>query len=206
VISSLRGTVLALRGASVMIDVGGVGYAVHVTPHHAMLLREDEPIFVFTMLVVRDDSLTLFGFKTSEELEVFELLIGVTGVGPKSALGVLSALTPTEIARAVANEDDAAFRSVSGVGPKTAKLIVLSLSGKLDSLRALPPASPAVYPQSRNSVLIALVGLGWSERHAERALQEIFADDPTHSSLDVQALLRLALVRLGPTHKENVQT
>ncbi len=205
-ISSLRGSVLALRGASAMIDVGGVGYSVSVTPAHASSLRKGETTFVFTTLVVRDDSLSLFGFTTSEEREVFELLTGVTGVGPKSALGVLAVLSPTEIARAVAHEDDAVFRSVSGVGPKTAKLIVLSLAGKLETIRDLPRDSTAGSLPSRNRVLVALVGLGWSERDAERALHEVIAEDAAHSSLEVPALLRLTLARLGPTHREGART
>ena len=86
---------------------------------------------------MREDDLSLFGFATRAELEVFDLLRGVSGVGPKSALGVLSTLSPDEIARAVAVEDDAPFRKVSGIGPKTAKLIAVSLQGKLAARRRI---------------------------------------------------------------------
>lgn len=161
---------------------------------------------IFTTLVVREDSLSLFGFQGSDELEVFDLLTRVNGVGPKSALGVLSTLRPTEIARAVSDEDDGAFRAVPGIGPKTAKLIIVSLAGKLETRLDSRREETGASMPSRSSVLVALMGLGWPERHAERALREVIADDPAHSSLDVQALLRLALARLGPAHREGVRS
>ena len=130
-ISSLRGRVLTAAGSSVVIEVGGVGFHVNTTPALALASREGDEIAVHTSLIVREDALTLFGFASRDELDVFELLIGVTGVGPKSALGVLSALSPEQVAAAVQADDDAVFRKVSGIGPKTAKLITVSLAGKL---------------------------------------------------------------------------
>src|SRR5690606_21348703 len=94
---------------------------------------------VHTALVVREDELSLYGFESTEALAVFDLLRGVSGVGPKSAMNVLGVLTPAQLAAAVAAEDDAAFRKVSGVGPKTAKLIILSLAGKLAAVSAPAP-------------------------------------------------------------------
>ena len=131
VISSLRGRVLSAGGNSIVIEVGGVGFHVNTTPAHALASREGSEASVHTTLIVREDALTLFGFGTRDELDVFDLLIGVTGVGPKSALGVLSALSPEQVAEAVQRDDDAVFRKVSGIGPKTAKLITVSLAGKL---------------------------------------------------------------------------
>jgi Holliday junction DNA helicase RuvA len=110
VIASVRGTVLAASGSSAVIEVGGVGLAVQVTPQHALSLRQGQETTVFTALIVREDDLSLFGFATRDELEVFDLLRGVSGVGPKSALGVLATLSPEDVARAVAAEDDAPVR------------------------------------------------------------------------------------------------
>src|SRR5664279_1454678 len=141
-ISSLRGTVLAAVGTSIVIEVGGVGLSVSVTPEHALSVRVGFETQLNTALIVREDDLSLFGFRTTEELEVFALLRGVTGVGPKSAMGVLAVLTPDDIARAVAEENDSVFRKVSGIGPKTAKLIVLNLTGKL-LVSALQPSPVA---------------------------------------------------------------
>ncbi|KQX06778.1 MULTISPECIES: Holliday junction branch migration protein RuvA [unclassified Leifsonia] len=195
-ISSLRGTVLSALGGTVVLEVGGVGFSVLTTPAAALSVRIGDEARLLTTLVVREDSLTLFGFPTAEELSVFEVLMGVTGVGPKSALGVLAALSPDQIARAVATEDDAAFRKVSGIGPKTAKLIVLSLTGKLLVAPGAAPA-PASVPASSTgeSVVAALVGLGWSERVAATAVEEIMGETP---DISVPVALRQALSRLGP--------
>ncbi|PPF57582.1 Holliday junction branch migration protein RuvA [Rathayibacter sp. AY1D1] len=196
-ISSLRGTVLSARGSLAVLDVHGVGYAVNVTPHHALEMRVGDETTVSTVLVVREDSLTLYGFPDEEQLEIFELLIGVTGVGPKSALGVLGAVEPDRIAQAVADEDDGVFRKVSGIGPKTAKLIILSLAGKVTVRpRAARGSGPAA--TAAQNVLAALVGLGWPERTAADVVDEILLDAQASDAANVQALLRLALARLGP--------
>jgi Holliday junction DNA helicase RuvA len=198
-ISSVRGIVLAITGPAVIIEVGGVGLAVQVTPQHALSLRVGSEAAVRTALIVREDDLSLYGFVDADELTVFDALRGVTGVGPKSAMGVLAAMDPGQIASAVLAEDDAAFRKVSGIGPKTAKLIVVSLAGKL----AISPSSgrtAAAAPSSvSDSVLIALVGLGWNERAAGQAVDEALAGATAAERATVPALLRLALTRLGPS-------
>ncbi|KFF60636.1 ATP-dependent DNA helicase RuvA [Cryobacterium sp. MLB-32] len=204
-ISSVRGPVLSAVGSTVVIEVGGVGLGVQVTPTTALSLRINDETRLLTLLIVREDSLTLYGFPTSEELSVFELLVGVTGVGPKSALGVLGVLTPNQIAQAVADDADAVFRKVSGIGPKTAKLIVLSLAGKLavttpSSASSRPTGSASVAA----SVQAALIGLGWSERVAAEAVEDTLTElEPTEDATDaagltVPVVLRLALGRLGP--------
>jgi Holliday junction DNA helicase RuvA len=197
-ISSVRGTVLGASGTGAVIEVGGVGLSITVTPQHALALRVGAEATLRTVLIVREDDLALFGFVDSDELAVFDLLRGVTGVGPKSAMGVLAALTPGQVASAVAAEDDAAFRKVSGIGPKTAKLIVVSLAGKMQvtttvaNTRAVAPVSVS------DSVLVALVGLGWSERVAALAVDDALAGVSAAESLTVASLLRLALTQLGP--------
>jgi Holliday junction DNA helicase RuvA len=203
-ISSLRGTVLRASGAELVIEVAGVGYLVNVTPEHALALRVGDEALVHTALIVREDALSLFGFDDAEKLEVFQLLLGVNGVGPKSALGVLAALSPDQIAAAVQNDDDAAFRKVSGIGPKTAKLIVVQLAGKLHVTAAAAAAQPAAKPATTvgDDVRVALVGLGWPEKIAADAVAEVLAElgdaaaDATSAS--VPALLRRALALLGP--------
>jgi Holliday junction DNA helicase RuvA len=199
VISSLRGTVLAISGGSIVIEVGGVGFSVQVTPDHALSLRLGDEAMVLTSLIVREDALQLFGFADAEQLQVFDLLTGVSGVGPKSAIGVLSVLSPEQIAEAVTAEDDAPFRKVSGIGPKTAKLIVVSLSGKIAVTRRTPRSATTAPPSSLSeSVLIALVGLGWPEKVAADAIAEAVAETDESVRDNVQSLLRLTLARLGP--------
>ena len=197
-ISSLRGRVLTAAGSSVVIEVGGVGFHVNTTPALALASREGNELAVHTSLIVREDALTLFGFASRAELDVFELLIGVTGVGPKSALGVLSALSPEQVAAAVQTDDDAVFRKVSGIGPKTAKLITVSLAGKLIATTSTPTPSTVATGGVAENVLAALTGLGWSERVAAEAVEETMAAASDTEAASVPALLRLTLSRLGP--------
>lgn len=197
-ISSVRGTVLAAIGTTVVIEVGGVGLSVQVTPQHALGLRVGAEATLRTALIVREDDLSLFGFAETEELVVFDLLRSVTGVGPKSALGVLAALSPAEISHAVATEDDAQFRKVSGIGPKTAKLIVVSLAGKLLIAPSARPTASARPSSVTDNVTIALVGLGWQERVAAQAVEDALASATETERDSVPALLRLALSTLGP--------
>lgn len=200
-IASVRGTVLTVAGTVAVIEVGGVGLGVQVTPQHGLSLRVGQEAMLFTALIVREDDLSLFGFSTPEELTVFDLLRGVSGVGPKSALGVLGTLTPVQIAQAVSAEDDAPFRKVSGIGPKTAKLIVVSLAGKLIvptgsvSTGSTTVTAPATVT---GSVIGALVGLGWNDRVAAQAVEEAAEDASAEERDSVQTLLRLSLARLGP--------
>ncbi len=198
-ISSVRGTVLTVAGTVAVIDVGGVGLAVQVTPQHGLTLRIGSEATLHTALIVREDDLSLFGFATRAELEVFDLLRGVSGVGPKSALGVLSTLSPDEVARAVAIEDDAPFRKVSGIGPKTAKLIAVSLQGKLVPIVAASAvAGTGVAASIGANVVAALVGLGWNERVAAQAVDDAAGSATDDERDSVQALLRLSLATLGP--------
>jgi holliday junction DNA helicase RuvA len=184
VISSLRGRVLTAAGSSVVIEVGGVGFHVNTTPAFVLASRVGHEVSVHTTLIVREDALTLFGFATRDELDVFELLIGVTGVGPKSALGVLSALSPQQVAEAVQRDDDAVFRKVSGIGPAAPSRAATVVSGG-----------------AAESVLAALTGLGWSERVAADAVDETIAAASDTEAASVPTLLRLTLARLGPAQQ-----
>lgn len=201
-ISSLRGRVLHIDADSAIVEVGGVGFAVAVTAQCARDLHIGDEALLHTHLVVREDALALFGFADPDELDTFVLLLSVSGVGPKSALGVLSSLSVDQVATAVAGEDDAPFRRVSGIGPKTAKLIVVQLAGKL---RAPAPhaasggqASGAIAAQ----VVAALVALGWNERTSAQTVQEIAETAGPADRGSVPALLKLALAQLGPARSE----
>jgi len=200
-ISSLRGRVLHLDAESVVIDVGGVGFAVAVTPQLARDFHVGDEVVLHTTLIVREDALSLYGFREREELMVFGQLLSVSGVGPKSALGVLAALTVNQIAAAVAGEDDAPFRRVSGIGPKTAKLIVVQLAGKLAHVPAAA-AGPAAVPAVGGQVVAALIALGWNERVSTEAVSAVAADATAQDAASVPALLKLALAHLGPARAE----
>ncbi|MFT4231549.1 MAG: Holliday junction branch migration protein RuvA [Leucobacter sp.] len=197
-IASIRGPVLASGAGWVVVGVGGIGMRVEVPSGRVAQAAPGDEVDLCTSLVVREDSLTLFGFATRDEIEVFGHLIAVSGVGPRSALGVLSALSPLEVARAVSAEDEKPFRKVPGIGPKTAKLIVVSLSGKLSEL-GLEDAGQAGAVASDPAELVAqavrdgLVGLGWAESDAGQAVQD--ARD-AGAPADSAGLLRAALALL----------
>jgi Holliday junction DNA helicase RuvA len=186
VIASVSGKVLASTLGAVTIEVGGVGLLVNTTNRIAAELNVGQSATLFTVLVVREDSLTLYGFLEALELETFDLLRSVNGVGPKSALSILSSLSVKEIADAVASESDSVFRSVSGVGVKTAKLIALSLAGKISGGLA------SVSSGSGRASVDALIGLGYSEKEATLAVRKV--SSPNLSDQDV---LKLALQQLA---------
>lgn len=194
VISRLDGTVLSARGQRLVVGIGGIGYAVAVTPQSSLTAAVGREVSLHTHLVVREDELSLYGFESEAELEAFELLIGVSGVGPKSALGVLAHLSPDDLARAIDEQDERAFKAVSGIGPKTAKLLILQLHGKLAAPAARATAKGS---DARADVLTALTGLGWPERTAADAIERaaVAAPDAVGTT---GALLRAALAILGP--------
>ncbi|MCS6582568.1 Holliday junction branch migration protein RuvA [Curtobacterium citreum] len=200
-IASLRGTCIDIAGSAVVIEVGGVGYAVTVTPAHALTMRHGSEVFVRTAMIVREDEHLLFGFESTDALQVFDLLRGVSGVGPKSAMGVLAHMDPAQIAHAVANEDDGAFRKVSGIGPKTAKLIIVALSGKLvafEQAAVVAAARGTAAHPAAVDVVSALIGLGWREDAAQTAVDDAVANEPGAAAMGTQALLRAALGALRP--------
>nr|WP_274638302.1 Holliday junction branch migration protein RuvA [Microbacterium bovistercoris] len=203
-ISSLHGTVLHAGTDLVEVSVGGVGFTVAVTPDVARSARVGDQLLLHTALIVREDALSLYGFAGRAECALFGVLLGVTGVGPKSALGVLAAMSVDQIAQAVADDDDAPFRRVSGIGPKTAKLIVVQLTGKLAP--PAPSGTPAAGSRATaDQVVAALLGLGWSERVAIEAVESVMADAAAGDRSTVPALLRLALAHLGPARAEGAR-
>ncbi|SEB75316.1 Holliday junction branch migration protein RuvA [Microbacterium hydrocarbonoxydans] len=197
-ISSLHGAVLHSTADQVVIDVGGVGFSVAVPADVAHTATVGEKLLLHTSLIVREDALSLYGFMDRSELEIFGLLISVTGVGPKSALGVLSHLTVDQIAEAVTAEDDAPFRRVSGIGPKTAKLIVLQLAGKVHPVGAPSKQAASGPVDVVDQVTAALVGLGWSEKVAAEAAAQTAAEATEAERATVAPLLRRTLALLGP--------
>ena len=183
-ISHLAGTVCAISPEGAVIEVGGVGLLVQCTPGTLATLRPGEPARVATSLVVREDSLTLFGFATDDERDVFVLLQTASGVGPRLALAMLAVFTPDALRRAVASEDVTALTRVPGIGRKGAQRIVLELAGRLGTPGTGSPGdnggvvltrlgSPAPW---REQVRAGLVNLGWQARDADQAIAAVEAD------------------------------
>jgi holliday junction DNA helicase RuvA len=202
VIASLAGTVAQVSLDRAVLDVQGVGYLVHATPTTLAGLRPGEPARLQTTLVVREESMTLYGFADADEREVFETAQSVSGVGPRIALAMLAVLTPDALRRAIAAEDTAALRRVPGIGAKSAQRIVLELTGKLGAPGADDGATAVVdaAADARGQVVDALTGLGWSSKVAEDAVAKVLADAGADvvDQADVPGTLRAALRRLGP--------
>lgn len=204
-IASVRGTVQALRLDSAIVEVGGIGMRVQATPATLAKLRLGESAMLSTSLVVREDSLTLFGFADPDERAVFEIVQTVSGVGPRLALAMLAVHTPDALRRAVASEDLVALKRVPGIGHKGAQRIVLELADRLGLPATL--AADGVTPERvvrtdrAAEVVDALVGLGWNAKAADDAVSGVLADRPelagTGSDLDVAGVLRAALRSLG---------
>jgi len=189
VIASLTGEVLSSSNGQVVLDVSGVGYLIHSTPSVVGSVGTGKSVRFFTSLVVREDALTLFGFLDADQLEVFELLRSVNGVGPKSALAILGELSVDQIAQAVSSEADQVFKAVSGIGVKTAKLIVLTLAGKM-------AGGPVGNLSPSSEIAVAgLIGLGWSERQSREAVASVASSDKTDKELLKAALQILSKAR-----------
>jgi Holliday junction DNA helicase RuvA len=209
VIAQLRGTVAGLAPDSAVIEVGGIGIRVQCTPGTLATLRAGEQAQVATSLVVREDSLTLYGFCSEDERNVFELLQTASGVGPRLALAMLAVHAPDALRRAVATEDLGTLTMVPGIGKKGAERIVLELRDRLGPPGdggagdgALPGTrAPRRAPSWRDQVQSGLVNLGWSARDAEQAIAALEEEGAVNGSdgaeVEVASVLRAALRRLS---------
>ncbi|HVD22409.1 MAG TPA: Holliday junction branch migration protein RuvA [Lapillicoccus sp.] len=195
-IASVRGSVLRAGLDSVVVDVGGVGMLVHTTPRTAAGLRTGQPASLATSLVVREESLTLYGFADEDERSLFETVQTVSGVGPRLALAMLAVHSPDAVRAAVTTGDLVALTKVPGIGRKGAERIVLELRDKI-GVPSEPvsvgdrPATAAWQGQVRE----ALVGLGWTVRQADDAVEAVTPMESDGAT--VSALLKAALQELG---------
>jgi Holliday junction DNA helicase RuvA len=195
-ISTLSGTIRSLSQDKLVIEVGGVGLSVLINPPTSMGLTLGAQTTLYTSLVVREDSLTLFGFLSEEVRNLFELVQTVSGVGPKVALSIMGALTPEDLARAISQEDTSAIERVPGIGKKGAQRMILELKGKLSDL-----SSGATYkghhPPWREQLLSALVSLGFSPKESDSAISYVVNDlqgnDQDPATMQLSELLKLAL-------------
>ena len=205
-IASVSGVVASVGTDTAVVEVGGVGLAVHCTPTTIATLRPGESVRLATALVVREDSMTLFGFASDDERVVFDILQSVSGVGPKLAQAVLAVHTPDAVRAAVASEDIGALTLVPGVGRKGAQRLVLELKDKLGAPTGavatvrLPGQGNGVGAW-REQLRAALAGLGWSSREVDEALAAVGPEAEAAIAVgdapDVAALLRTCLQMLS---------
>jgi len=189
-IGTLNGTVRHKDLHYLVVDISGVGYKVLVTTETALDVTPSSPIFLWTHLVVRETSLELFGFLDKETLDIFELLITIPGIGPKSALSILNVATPSMLRQAVASEDTTYLTRVSGIGKKNAEKIVLELKDKLK----ITKEDQDLDMRSEGDALEALVSLGYNERDARDALKKV-PKETEGAGERVKAALKLLATR-----------
>ena len=195
-IASLRG-VLAERGAGHgIVEAGGVGYLVQVSTFTASELPPaGSEVFLHVRQVVREDALMLFGFTRPEEQKLFDLLVTVSGVGPKLALAVLSGLRPEALARAIRDENVGMLVAIPGIGRRTAERLVVELRDRIEAPAAAPSRDAGVLPRAerQRDAVAALTRLGYTAAQAEEALQHVAGGDDD----SLEGLVRRALSRLG---------
>lgn len=196
-ISTVRGPVLSIGLDHAVVEVGGVGMAVQATPNTLAGLRRGEEVRLWTSLVVREDSLTLYGFSDAESRDLFALLQTASGVGPRLALATLAVLTPDQLTSALSDGNLTVLTQVPGIGRKSAERLILELRDKVGVV-----AGTAAAPQApdrgriRDEVSEALVGLGFSAKQAEQAVEQVLGNGG--GDLDTSGVLRKALAKLGP--------
>jgi Holliday junction DNA helicase RuvA len=201
VIAFVRGTVADVTLGSAVVEVGGVGLELVCTPNTLATLRVGAPATLPTSMVVREESLTLFGFLDEDEKTCFELLQTASGVGPKLAQAMLAVHRPDDLRRAVAAEDVKTLTTVPGIGQKGAQRIILELKDRIGVPGTVGPGrvAPAAAPQDawRAQVHAGLVGLGWSAKEADKAVETVAPDAGDTAAPDVAGLLRAALRTLS---------
>lgn len=197
-IASLRGTVLDIQLDHVVIECAGVGYKVLATPTTLGPLQRGEESHVMTTLVVKEDSMTLYGFTSTDDRDMFHVLQTVSGLGPKLALAALSVMGAGDLAQAIAGEEAARLQKIPGVGKRMAQRLVLELKDKVSGFAPahsdVPPATPAAAGPVVDDVVEALVGLGFTDKAARPIVEAVAAEQPDAAT---PVVLRAALSQLG---------
>ena len=198
-ISYIRGELAAVQEQKAIVEAGGIGYGIYMSQQTlSMLPAVGEEVKIHTYLNVREDAMQLYGFLTGEDLQVFRLLIGVSGIGPKAALGILTAFSADELRFAVLSEDAKTIAKAPGIGVKTAKKMILELKDKLDLEDAFEKKllheqeAEETLPNARGEAVEALTALGYSPADALRAVQKVEPGD----DMDTEAILKAALKRM----------
>ncbi|PKP24948.1 MAG: Holliday junction branch migration protein RuvA [Bacteroidetes bacterium HGW-Bacteroidetes-2] len=192
-ITHLQGRLIEKTPTNVVIDCNGVGYEVHISLHTFSLLPQSENVKLFTHLLIKEDSQTLFGFIEKFEREIFRLLISVSGVGASIARTMLSSLTPNNIKEAIASGNVAAIQSVKGIGTKTAQRVILDLKDKIIKVYALDDVLQISSNTNKEEALSALETLGFLRKHSEKICDKICRENPEAT---VETIIKLALKNL----------
>ena len=172
-IAQLQGKLIEKNATNLIIDCNGVGYEVKISLNTYSTIGSDEYTKVYTQFIVREDAQLLYGFATKEEREMFNLLISVSGIGPNTAMIMLSSLLPTEIAHAIQVEDVRIIQSIKGIGAKTAQRVIIDLKDKVLKFSFSEEILPVGHNKNKFDALTALVSLGFDKKNAEKALDKV---------------------------------
>lgn len=192
-IAHLQGRLVEKTPTDVVIDCNGVGYQVHISLHTFSLLPDSENIKLFTYLLIKEDSHTLYGFAEKAERELFKLLISVSGVGAGTARTMLSSLEPKQIIHSIGTGDVGTIQSIKGIGTKTAQRVILDLKDKVLKLYDLPEVSALGNNTNKEEALSALEVLGFNKKLAEKVVEKVVKENPTAS---VETIIKQALKNL----------
>ncbi|WP_417885201.1 Holliday junction branch migration protein RuvA [Zunongwangia sp.] len=193
-IHHLKGKLVEKKPTFIVVECNGVGYFVHISLHTFSQIKDEEAVFVYTHLQVREDAQTLFGFKEKSEREIFRLLISVNGIGASIARTMLSSLDPIQIRDAIATSDVQTIQSIKGIGAKTAQRVILDLKDKIIKIFDIDDVSSITQDNTvKEETLAALETLGYARKQSGKVLDKILKDteDPT-----VEILIKLALKKL----------
>lgn len=192
-ISFLKGKLVHKEPAFVVIDVNGIGYQAMISLNTFTEIKDREDIKLFTHLSIREDAHVLFGFANEQEKSMFLQLISVNGVGPSTAMMVLSSMSPGDLRNAILREDSAALQAVKGIGGKTAQRLILELRDKVkkDALDSLPQSGGSLYNTNHREALTALMTLGISKAAAEKSIDAVLKK--LGNSLSLEELVKLSL-------------
>ncbi len=188
-ITHLNGKLIEKNPTNIIVECGGVGYFLKISLHTFSSLKSEENLFIYTQQIIREDAHLLFGFKTLEEREVFNLLLSVSGIGPNTAILMLSSLSPNEIAHAIQTDDVPTIQSIKGIGVKTAQRVIIDLKDKVLKIDVGSGTNILLGNNTKRfDALTALVSLGFDKKSADKALDKIATGEES-----VEALIKGAL-------------
>lgn len=178
-IAHINGKLIEKNPTTLIIECNGLGYEVKISLNTFSVIGSDEAVKVYTQFIVREDAQLLYGFATKEEREMFNHLISVSGIGPNTAMIMLSSLVPEEIAHAIQVEDVRTIQSIKGIGVKTAQRVIVDLKDKMVKMSFSPQISTVGHNTNRFDALTALVSLGFDKKNAEKAIEKVSQGDET---------------------------
>ena len=192
-ITHIQGKLVEKNLTDVVIDCNGVGYLLHISLHTYSQIPDEEYLKLYTYLLVREDSHTLYGFSSLSEREIFKLLLSVSGIGSSTARMMLSSLTPQQVKEAIAHEDVALIQSIKGIGAKTAARVILDLKDKVLKVYDIDELSVNTNNTNKDEALSALEVLGFAKKQSERVIERIMKQQP---NADVETIIKEALKNL----------